>query len=171
MRYGDIKLGNTVAEVLRAFFSHPGEADKKPFGFDAHQRFEFFLHSDNLLYRKLPGVMIPLTPEQEEELRENVALGAVELYLCRPSAGLPPYPKTEKVILHAANGRPIPFDDDPDFMVRMTEEEMRATGIESYCQQVCGGGQCGSGPVCLYGINPETEMPPKYNRFIYPSSV
>ncbi|MDO5947127.1 hypothetical protein [Burkholderia cepacia] len=32
-------------------------------------------------------------------------------------------------------------------------------GIESYCQQVCGGGECGTGPVCQFGVDPVTEMP------------
>lgn len=31
--------------------------------------------------------------------------------------------------------------------------------LTSYCQQVCGGGQCGAGPVCMYGVDPKTEMP------------
>ncbi|WP_420213370.1 hypothetical protein ACN8ZM_39815 (plasmid) [Burkholderia aenigmatica] len=30
---------------------------------------------------------------------------------------------------------------------------------ESYCQQVCGGGECGAGPVCQHGIDPTTELP------------
>lgn len=32
-------------------------------------------------------------------------------------------------------------------------------GITSYCQQVCGGGNCGTGKVCQYGIDPVTQMP------------
>lgn len=110
MRYKDHKLGGNVEDVLKAFYAHPGEADKKPFGFDVHQGFEFFLHTDNCLYRKEPGVMIPLTPTEESAMRENVALGAVEFYLRRPTAGLPPYPKSEKVIIHAATGQVIPFE-------------------------------------------------------------
>jgi hypothetical protein len=31
------KIGETVDEVLRAFYNHPGQMDKKPFGFDVHQ--------------------------------------------------------------------------------------------------------------------------------------
>lgn len=31
--------------------------------------------------------------------------------------------------------------------------------LVSYCQQICGGGNCGPGPVCMYGIDCETEMP------------
>ncbi len=37
--------------------------------------------------------------------------------------------------------------------------QLRAEGIESYCQQICGGGYCGTGPVCQYGIDAKTEMP------------
>lgn len=40
-------------------------------------------------------------------------------------------------------------------------EALRAAGITSYCSQVCGGSECGSGPVCLYGIDPNTHMPPQ----------
>jgi len=32
-------------------------------------------------------------------------------------------------------------------------------GITSYCQQICGGGNCGSGRVCQIGIDSETQMP------------
>ncbi|MGI0646955.1 DNA cytosine methyltransferase [Pseudomonas aeruginosa] len=32
-------------------------------------------------------------------------------------------------------------------------------GITDYCGQVCGGGECGAGAVCQYGIDPETRMP------------
>ena len=37
--------------------------------------------------------------------------------------------------------------------------QLRADGIESYCQQICGGGNCGTGSVCQYGIDAHTEMP------------
>ncbi len=35
----------------------------------------------------------------------------------------------------------------------------RSAGITSFCDQVCGGGNCGSGEVCYEGINPETRLP------------
>ncbi|WP_095158155.1 DNA cytosine methyltransferase [Pseudomonas sp. Irchel 3E13] len=35
-------------------------------------------------------------------------------------------------------------------------------GIDSYCQQVCGGGMCGVEPLCHNGVDATTEMPPKY---------
>jgi DNA (cytosine-5)-methyltransferase 1 len=38
---------------------------------------------------------------------------------------------------------------------------LREAGITDYCSQVCGGGQCGTGPLCLYGIDPNTRMPPE----------
>lgn len=31
--------------------------------------------------------------------------------------------------------------------------------IDSYCQQVCGGGECGVGSVCQHGIDQTTELP------------
>ncbi len=108
MKYRDHKLGVTVSEVLNAFYKHPGVADRKPFGFDVHQGFEFFLHVDNKLYKKAPGVMIALSVTEEREVRENVGMGAVEFYLRRPTAGLPPYTVAEKTLLHAATGQAIP---------------------------------------------------------------
>lgn len=36
---------------------------------------------------------------------------------------------------------------------------LRNEGITSYCQQICGGGNCGSGLVCQEGISSKTEMP------------
>lgn len=34
------------------------------------------------------------------------------------------------------------------------------SGVDDYCNQVCGGGNCGSGTLCQYGIDPQTHMPP-----------
>ena len=31
--------------------------------------------------------------------------------------------------------------------------------ITDYCGQVCGGGHCGTGPICQYGINTDSHMP------------
>lgn len=39
-----------------------------------------------------------------------------------------------------------------------------ASGVTDYCNQVCGGGNCGTGPLCMYGINAETHMPPRNLR-------
>jgi hypothetical protein len=38
-------------------------------------------------------------------------------------------------------------------------KEIARTQILDYCGQVCGGGQCGDGPVCSYGIDPNTSLP------------
>ncbi|WP_413460542.1 hypothetical protein [Herbaspirillum huttiense] len=37
---------------------------------------------------------------------------------------------------------------------------LRADGITDYCGQVCGGGECGTGPLCVNGIDSSTHMPP-----------
>ncbi|MOA30448.1 hypothetical protein D3C78_1515390 [compost metagenome] len=110
MRYRDHKLGSCVQEVIKRFYAHPGQGDKKPFGFDVHQGFEFFLHADNRLYRKQPGVMIPLTSQEEREMLENIGMGAVEMYLRRPRAELlTPCAPAEKILLHAATGESMPW--------------------------------------------------------------
>lgn len=45
--------------------------------------------------------------------------------------------------------------------MREAEEQVECNpfALESYCDQVCGGGECGTGAVCQYGINPETRQP------------
>lgn len=42
--------------------------------------------------------------------RLDYVMASVELYLRRPTAGLPPYPVSDKVLLHAATGQPIPLN-------------------------------------------------------------
>jgi len=42
----------------------------------------------------------------------------------------------------------------------MNDRETKESGIIDYCGQVCGGGQCGDGPQCLYGIDPSSGLPP-----------
>lgn len=37
--------------------------------------------------------------------------------------------------------------------------ELHEQGITDYCGQVCGGGECGSGATCLYGVDPRTHLP------------
>ncbi|MCO3750413.1 hypothetical protein FA132_35080, partial [Pseudomonas aeruginosa] len=32
-------------------------------------------------------------------------------------------------------------------------------GVTDFCSQVCGGGQCGTGPSCHLGIDPVTRQP------------
>jgi len=41
--------------------------------------------------------------------------------------------------------------------------ELLQHGITSYCQQICGSGNCGTGEVCQEGINPQTQMPAVHN--------
>lgn len=36
---------------------------------------------------------------------------------------------------------------------------LRQEGISSYCYQVCGGGECGAGQLCQYGINADSQLP------------
>ena len=36
-----------------------------------------------------------------------------------------------------------------------------ASGVTDYCNQVCGGGNCGTGTLCQYGIDEKTHMPPR----------
>lgn len=43
--------------------------------------------------------------------------------------------------------------------LRVVASHMAHDGITSYCQQICGGGQCGTGPICQNGIDPTTQMP------------
>lgn len=105
--YSSFSLGASVDQVWRSFLKHPGIGDKKPFGFDVYQGFEFFLGVDSHLYRKIPGAIVPLSLHEEAEIQRNIAEGGVEFYLTRPTAGIIPI-KTEKVILHAATGRSLP---------------------------------------------------------------
>lgn len=32
-------------------------------------------------------------------------------------------------------------------------------GVTDYCGQICGGGECGTGPVCHYGIDSKPDDP------------
>lgn len=41
----------------------------------------------------------------------------------------------------------------------LLQHELLHEGVFDYCNQVCGGGECGSGPVCLYGIDAATHLP------------
>ena len=42
---------------------------------------------------------------------------------------------------------------------------LRASGVTDYCNQVCGGGNCGGAGLCQYGIDPNTHMPPVPLRY------
>lgn len=107
-RYNEYALGETIEDVLIAFYAHPGVADQRPFGHDVHQGFEFFLSpQDRCLYRLMPNKLgvAPLTPAQEATMIDNLKGGAVELYLRRPSARV--VGQQERTMLHAATGRPL----------------------------------------------------------------
>lgn len=49
----------------------------------------------------------------------------------------------------------------PSFFDAMQElkEQMERFGLVSFCGQVCGGGECGSGRVCQFGLDHITQMP------------
>lgn len=112
MRYCDHSLGNTVQEVLEAFYAHPGEMDLKPFGFDVYQGFEFYRGSDGKLYKTEPGARIELSRKEEADIERGLAEGGVEFYLRRPSAGaLPPYLENTRKMLHAATGRAMALEE------------------------------------------------------------
>lgn len=66
------------------------------------------------------------------------------------------------------NGEPFEpsdgVDDSHSCLMDLIDEardllEPKQPELTSYCQQVCGGGQCGTGSVCMHGIDPNTEMP------------
>lgn len=50
--------------------------------------------------------------------------------------------------------------DVADDCVETDREALIASGVTDYCNQVCGGGNCGTGPLCQYGIDSKTHMPP-----------
>jgi hypothetical protein len=108
--YQAYKLGNTAYEVLKAFYAHPGEMGMTPHGFDVYQGFEFFAGSDNKLYKKLGIAMEEVSNREEERLFWNVSAGVVEFYLRRPMLGVAPFCLTQKKLLHAATGQPIPAE-------------------------------------------------------------
>lgn len=39
-------------------------------------------------------------------------------------------------------------------------QQLAEGGITDFCVQVCGGGECGNGTLCMLGIDPDTHMPP-----------
>jgi len=41
---------------------------------------------------------------------------------------------------------------------------LREDGVTDYCNQVCGGGNCGGDGLCQYGIDSKTHMPPETLR-------
>lgn len=96
-------LGSFAEEVLRAAYTHPGEMDKQVFGYDYNQGFEFFLHVDGLLYKRVNGGvgMLEVSMAEESRMYQNLIDGNVEFYLVRPVWGIAPYPLTERKVIHA----------------------------------------------------------------------
>ena len=55
-----------------------------------------------------------------------------------------------------------------DYSITETNyEALVASGVEDYCNQVCGGGNCGNDDLCQYGIDSETHMPPRMSVLIF----
>ncbi|KSQ21597.1 DNA cytosine methyltransferase [Pseudomonas aeruginosa] len=54
---------------------------------------------------------------------------------------------------------------NPDYL------EVVRSGVTSYCDQVCGNPQCGSGQVCGLGIDTSTRMPPLDKLVLVPSKA
>jgi hypothetical protein len=44
-------------------------------------------------------------------------------------------------------------------ILKVVGGHLQRDNITNYCRQVCGGGQCGTGPICPTGIDPSTRMP------------
>ncbi|MDN7901457.1 DUF2591 family protein [Burkholderia cepacia] len=61
-----------------------------------------------------------------------------------------------QVAIAAAMVSEVLANHPPEAGRELPEDE---PAIESYCQQVCGGGECGAGAVCQHGIDPTTELP------------
>ena len=60
--------------------------------------------------------------------------------------------------------QPVPLDSDTGF-TETDHDALVASGVTDYCNNVCGGGNCGNEPLCQYGIDPKTHTPPqKLNR-------
>lgn len=48
-----------------------------------------------------------------------------------------------------------------ELFTEMSAAALREAGVTDYCNQVCGGGNCGSERLCQYGIDSKTHMPPE----------
>lgn len=44
-------------------------------------------------------------------------------------------------------------------ILKVVSSQLNREGITNFCNQVCDGGQCGTGPICPTGIDPTTKMP------------
>lgn len=51
-------------------------------------------------------------------------------------------------------------DRDGELFTETSVAALRESGVTDYCNQVCGGGNCGGDGLCQYGIDSKTHMPP-----------
>lgn len=58
------------------------------------------------------------------------------------------------------------YDQEGELFSETSAEALAESGVTDYCNQVCGGGNCGSGDVCQYGIDHNTHMPPTTRNVI-----
>lgn len=104
--YYEYRLGETVNDVVSAFYAQSCASGLHPFGLDVHQGFEFFRSpQDGRLYRLISGTLgaTPMNAAEEAAMAQNLKEGAVELYLRRPSERN--VLTQRKTLLHAASGR------------------------------------------------------------------
>lgn len=47
------------------------------------------------------------------------------------------------------------------WFTELSAAQLRKSGVTDYCNQVCGGGNCGGEGLCQYGIDSNTHMPPE----------
>lgn len=52
------------------------------------------------------------------------------------------------------------YDKEGELFAETSAEALAEAGVTDYCNQVCGGGNCGTGEVCQYGIDAQTHLPP-----------
>ncbi len=63
---------------------------------------------------------------------------------------------------------PIDVPVEAESFTEANAAALRASGITDYCNEVCGGGQCGGAGLCQYGIDSATHMPPEAGAVISP---
>lgn len=52
------------------------------------------------------------------------------------------------------------YDKEGELFAETSAEALAEAGVTDYCNQVCGGGNCGTDEVCQYGIDAQTHLPP-----------
>ena len=53
------------------------------------------------------------------------------------------------------------YDKEGELFTETSAAALRESGVTDYCNQVCGGGNCGGEGLCQYGIDSKTHMPPE----------